>query len=337
MFDKLPKRVKVVEVGPRDGLQNEPTLLAPSDKIQLIDSLGRTGLKHIEVTSFVSPKWIPQLADGTTVAQGINLPDDVITSALVPNAKGFESFKQTNLKEVALFMSATESHSKKNINKSIEEALDTLRALIPLAKAEKKRIRAYLSVVFVCPYEGKVKADKVVPIVEKLFAMGVDEVSLGDTIGGATPNDVQELIGKLAISTNKDLLALHLHDTCGTALVNVMAGLATGITTFDASIGGMGGCPYAPGASGNLPTEDLVYLLHSLGIETGIDLDCLIETGSLAQNLLGKVLPGRYLRYRLSQDRHPEEQKDAQKDLQKEPQKHSQKNPQSVSGLRLEA
>ena len=324
MFDKLPKRVKVVEVGPRDGLQNEPTPLAQNDKIQLIDSLGRTGLKHIEVTSFVSPKWIPQLADGLAVANGIKLPEDIITSALVPNAKGFESFKQTNLKEVALFMSATESHSKKNINKSIAEALDTLASLIPLAKAEKRRIRAYLSVVFVCPYEGKVKADNVVPIVEKLFAMGVNEVSLGDTIGGATPNDVDELIGKLTrakVDININRLALHFHDTCGTALVNVVAGLTAGITTFDASIGGMGGCPYAPGASGNLATEDLVYLLHSLGIETGIDLDRLIETGSLAQKLLGKVLPGRYLRYRLSQSE----------------QQSRQKNPQAVSVLRLEA
>jgi hydroxymethylglutaryl-CoA lyase len=318
VFEKLPKRVNVVEVGPRDGLQNEPNPLAQNDKIQLIDSLGRTGLKHIEVTSFVSPKWIPQLADGLAVAKGIKLPDDIITSALVPNAKGFESFKQTNLKEVALFMSATESHSKKNINKSIDEALETVKSLIPLAKAEKKRVRAYLSVVFVCPYEGKVKAEKVVPLVEKLFSMGVDEVSLGDTIGAATPNDVHELISLLSAKLenshiDKTRIALHFHDTCGTALVNVMAGLAAGITTFDASIGGMGGCPYAPGASGNLATEDLVYLLHSLGIETGIDLDRLIESGSLAQKLLGKVLPGRYLRYRLSQ------------------------NPQSVSFSRLEA
>lgn len=302
MFEKLPTRVKVVEVGPRDGLQNEPNLVETADKIRLIQALAQSGLSHIEVTSFVSPKWIPQLKDASEVASGLlelNLTG-VTTSCLVPNLKGYERFKESKLDELALFMSATESHSKKNINKSIDEALDTLKEVAQVAKADGFRIRVYVSVVFECPYEGPVKSQQVLKITESLVSMGVDEVSLGDTIGAATPKAVYKMVEDVSRHVDRQKLALHFHDTRGTALANVVAGLEAGVTTFDASLGGLGGCPYAPGAAGNLATEDLVYMLDGLGIETGIDLDKLVEAGALAQKLLNKQLPGRYLKAALA-------------------------------------
>jgi len=300
VLENLPEYVKVVEVGPRDGLQNEEQLVAACDKIRLIEALAQTGLKHIEITSFVSPKWIPQLADGLEVAQTIKLPQDIVTSALVPNLIGYEKAKLAKLPEIAIFMSATEAHSQKNINKSIASALSTLAEVIERAKKNSKRVRCYLSVVFECPYEGPVAVKKVADISEKLISLGVDEIALSDTIGAATPKTVLNLINQLTEKINHRQLALHFHDTRGTALVNVLAGLEAGITTFDASIGGMGGCPYAPGAAGNLATEDLVYLLHSLGIATGVDLEKLITCGHLAETILGKQLPGRYLRSALT-------------------------------------
>jgi hydroxymethylglutaryl-CoA lyase len=300
VFENLPKRVKVVEVGPRDGLQNEAKLVETADKVRLIEALAATGLQNIEITSFVSPKWIPQLADGIAVANAIKLPPGVRSSALVPNLKGYESAKQTAVDEIALFMSATETHSRKNINKDIAEALVTLSQVAAQAKRDGKTVRAYLSVVFECPYEGKVLPEKVVDLCEKLILLGVDQISLGDTIGAATPRAVLQLIQALKATIEPAKLALHFHDTRGTALVNVIAGLEAGITTFDASIAGMGGCPYAPGAAGNLATEDLVYLLDSLGVDTGIDLKRLLACGQLAEDILGKELPGRYLRSVLS-------------------------------------
>ena len=302
MFEKLPARVKVVEVGPRDGLQNEPALVETEDKIRLIQALAQAGLSHIEATSFVSPKWIPQLKDASEVASGLaklNLTG-ATTSCLVPNLKGYERFKESKLDELALFMSATESHSKKNINKSIEEALVTLKEVADVAKADGYRIRVYLSVVFECPYEGRVSSKQVLSVTEKLVALGADEVSLGDTIGAATPKDVFKMVEDVSAYVDRSKLALHFHDTRGTALANVVAGLEAGVTIFDASLGGMGGCPYAPGAAGNLATEDLVYMLHGLGVETGIDLDKLVDAGALAQKLLDKQLPGRYLKAALA-------------------------------------
>ncbi len=302
MFEKLPARVKVVEVGPRDGLQNEPALVETEDKIRLIQALAQAGLSHIEATSFVSPKWIPQLKDASEVASGLaklNLKG-VTTSCLVPNLKGYERFKESKLDELALFMSATESHSKKNINKSIEEALATLKEVADVAKADGYRIRVYLSVVFECPYEGRVSSKQVLSVTEKLVALGADEVSLGDTIGAATPKDVFKMVEDVSAYVDRSKLALHFHDTRGTALANVVAGLEAGVTIFDASLGGLGGCPYAPGAAGNLATEDLVYMLHGLGVETGIDLDKLVDAGALAQKLLDKQLPGRYLKAALA-------------------------------------
>lgn len=305
MRQPLPARVKIVEVGPRDGLQNEATSVATEDKVRLIHALADAGLKHIEIGSFVSPKWIPQMADGLAVAKSLQLPPGVSTSALVPNEKGYESAREAKLQEIALFMSATESHNKKNINKSTDEAIETLAVLSSRAKADGLRIRCYLSVVFVCPYEGKTSPDKVEQLVEKLVKIGIDELSLGDTIGAATPFDVWEILERIQRSVSKEKIALHFHDTRGTALANVLAGLESGITIFDSSIGGMGGCPYAPGAAGNLATEDLVYMLNGMGIETGINLDKLVDAGALAEQLVQKKLPGRYLQACLASRTQP--------------------------------
>ncbi len=309
MFESLPNSVHVFEVGPRDGLQNESALIATADKIKLIEALAATGLKDIEITSFVSPKWIPQLADGPELAKELSTNSILIaqpglrTSALVPNLKGYQAACDAALKQVNLFMSASQSHSKKNINKTIEEALATMAEVTAAARADHKRVRCYVSTVFACPYDGLVDPVVVAEIVEKLLASGVDEISLGDTIGAATPKQVYDLIIMLAKERNIPLsqLALHFHDTRGTALANVVAGLESGITIFDSSLGGLGGCPYAPGASGNLATEDLVYMLHGMGIKTGVDLEKLVDAGALAEKLLGKKLPGRYLMARLAE------------------------------------
>jgi hydroxymethylglutaryl-CoA lyase len=300
MFESLPSEVKIVEVGPRDGLQNESEMVPTEKKIELIEALGRTGLPQIEITSFVSPKWIPQMGDAAEVAAKVKLPANVRTSALVPNLKGLESAVACGMKEIAVFMSATESHSKKNINKSIDEAVDTLAEVVKAAKAEGMRVRGYLSVVFACPYEGKTDPVKVVKLSNRLFEIGIDELSLGDTIGAAAPNQVKELLKLVGSDKDKAKIALHFHDTRGTALANVLAGLDSGVTIYDASIGGMGGCPYAPGAAGNLATEDLVYMLQEMGVKTGVDLEKLVDCGELAQEIVKRKLPGRYLQACLS-------------------------------------
>jgi hydroxymethylglutaryl-CoA lyase len=304
MFKNLTKHAKVVEVGPRDGLQNEAAVISTKDKVTLITSLVKSGIKNIELTSFVSPKWIPQLADAEDVCHLLKaLPSDINTSALVPNARGYERTKESKLSCIAVFMSATETHSKKNINKSIAEALGTIAEVVSLAKKDNRKVRAYLSVVFACPYEGQVNPDSVVELCRKLIEMEIDELSLGDTIGAATPIMVLNLLDKIKSLDDLNKFALHFHDTRGMALVNVAAGLEAGITTFDSSIGGMGGCPYAPGAAGNLATEDLVYFLHSLNIETGIDLAKLIDCGRLAEQIIGRTLPGRYLRAAIAEQK----------------------------------
>jgi hydroxymethylglutaryl-CoA lyase len=300
MFANLPAEVKIVEVGPRDGLQNESKILSTSEKLKLINTLANSGIKNIEVTSFVSPQWIPQLADADELCKQLNLSADINTSGLVPNLKGYERAKKTSLSTIAIFMSATETHNKKNINRTIAESLKTFEELVPLVKNDGKKVRAYLSVVFVCPYEGIANQQKVIDLCRNLLNLGVDELSLGDTIGAGTPRMVLSLIEKLQQKDSLNKYALHFHDTQGMALVNTMAGLEAGITTFDASIGGMGGCPYAPGASGNLATEDLVHFMHSLDINTGIDLKKLIDGGKLAEQLLEKQLPGKYLRAALA-------------------------------------
>jgi len=300
MFDNLPKEVTVFEVGPRDGLQNESKHIETADKVALIEAIAQAGLKQIEVTSFVSPKWIPQLADGAQVIASLSLPTDVSISALVPNLKGYEAAKASGLKQINLFLSASEAHSKKNINKSVAEALSTMKEVADVALQDGMRLRCYVSTVFACPYEGPVSINSVLKVVEGLVSMGVHEISLGDTIGAANPLQVKQVLDALKGLVSFEKLALHFHDTRGTALANVVAGIESGVTIFDSSLGGLGGCPYAPGASGNLATEDLVYMLHGMGIKTGIDLPALMEAGALAQKLLGKELPGRYLRAELA-------------------------------------
>jgi hydroxymethylglutaryl-CoA lyase len=300
MLEPLPQEVKVFEVGPRDGLQNEATNVSTEDKVRLIEALASTGIKNIEITSFVSPKWIPQLADGAQVAQKVSLPSNITATALVPNLKGYAAAKQSDMKHIAVFMSATESHSQKNINKSIDEALVVLKEVIDAARADKVSVRAYMSVVFACPYEGQIDCSQAAAVASRLIALGIDELSLGDTIGAATPGQVAPLIQLVSKELPLSKIALHFHDTRGTALANVLAGLESGISIFDASVGGMGGCPYAPGASGNLATEDLVYMLNGLGIKCGIDLDKLVKVGELAQSMVRRKLPGRYLQAALA-------------------------------------
>ena len=294
-MNNLPAEVSIVEVGPRDGLQNEARNLSTADKTRLVEALAAAGLKRIEIGSFVSPKWIPQMADSALLAKSLDLPADIRRSVLVPNEKGYEAALESGVKEIALFMSATESHNKKNINKSTQEAVDTLAKLAERARGDKLFVRCYLSVVFVCPYEGNTDPAKVEELVKQLVSIGIDELSLGDTIGGATPSQVWNILERLENSVSKEKLALHFHDTRGTALANVLAGLEAGIKIFDSSIGGMGGCPYAPGAAGNLATEDLAYMLEGMGIRTGINLEKLIDAGELAQDLVQHKLTGRYL------------------------------------------
>lgn len=295
MFDKLPVEVEIVEVGPRDGLQNEEILVSTNDKITFINKLSESGLKNIEVTAFVQPKWSPQLADSYEVASGINRKDKVNYTALIPNIKGLERAQSANLREVAIIVSASETHSKKNLNRSIDETLEVVKETIRLAKEKNIKARAYLSTVFGCPYEGYVSVDKVNEIVKKLLEMGAYQVSLGDTIGIANPLQVKNiLLNIFDVLEDKKQIALHFHDTRGLGLANAIVGLDMGITTFDSSLGGLGGCPYAPGATGNISTEDLVNMFHEMGIETGVNLEKLVEGNLFLQKILNRSLNSKY-------------------------------------------
>ncbi|WP_419877167.1 hydroxymethylglutaryl-CoA lyase [Brevibacillus centrosporus] len=293
-------KIQIVEVGPRDGLQNEKEMVSTSAKIQLIDKLAAAGLKRVEATSFVNPRWIPQLADAEDVLKGIKRQNEVTYSALVPNLRGMERARESGLTEVALFMSASETHNLKNINKSIEDTFPVLRQVAREALALGMRVRGYVSTVFGCPYEGNVPVDNSRRVTNELLEMGVFEVSLGDTIGVATPKQVREVMEKLVKDTASDRLAGHFHDTRGTGLANVLAALDTGIRTFDSSIGGLGGCPYAPGAAGNISTEDLVYMLNGMEYETGVDLNLLLDAGAFIQQELGRELPSKVLKAHLA-------------------------------------
>lgn len=293
-------KIQIVEVGPRDGLQNEKEMVSTSAKIQLIDKLAAAGLKRVEATSFVNPRWIPQLADAEDVLKGIKWQNEVTYSALVPNLRGMERARESGLTEVALFMSASETHNLKNINKSIEDTFPVLRQVAREALALGMRVRGYVSTVFGCPYEGNVPIDNSRRVTNELLEMGVFEVSLGDTIGVATPKQVREVMEKLVKDTASDRLAGHFHDTRGTGLANVLAALDTGIRTFDSSIGGLGGCPYAPGAAGNISTEDLVYMLNGMEYETGVDLNLLLDAGAFIQQELGRELPSKVLKAHLA-------------------------------------
>lgn len=295
MAAALPERVEIYEVGPRDGLQNETAFVPTSDKLRLIEALAVAGLRRIEATSFVHPRWIPALADGDAVAAGLHERPGVRYSALVPNQRGLSRAVATGMKEVAVFMSASETHNQRNINKSRDEALAAFEPVFAICADAGIAVRAYVSVVWGCPYEGDVAPDEVARIAARLLEMGAYEISLGDTIGVGTPTQTKRVLDAVAARLPLDRVAMHMHDTRGTALANCLIGLQHGVRIFDASIGGLGGCPYAPGASGNLATEDLVYMLHGMGIETGVDLDRLVEAGLLAQELLGRKLPGRAL------------------------------------------
>ena len=300
-----PDQVTLYEVGPRDGLQNESARLAMGDKLRLIGALADAGLSRIEIGSFVRPDWIPQLADTDQVAQRLPRRAGLRYSALVPNQTGLDRAVKAGLREVAVFMSSSETHNQKNTNKSIAQSLEHFGQIVPAAKAQGLFVRAYLSTVWGCPYEGQVDPRRPLEISRKLRTIGCDEISLGDTLGIGNPLQTRQILELfLAGGFEASRIALHLHDTNGTALANCLVGLELGITTFDTSIGGMGGCPYAPGASGNLATEDLASMLLGLGIGTGVDLDKLVAAGELAEELSGRKLPGRRLQAALGR-RHP--------------------------------
>lgn len=301
LFGKLPDRVTIYEVGPRDGLQNEPRPVPTSDKIAMIDALSRTGLSHIEITSFVNPKWIPQLADASDVARGIKRAPGVVYSCLVPNRRGLDSALAAGMSEVAVFLSASETHNKKNVNKTIAETLVAFEELMGPAREAGARVRAYVSTVYGCPYEGTVELERVVELVAKLHTLGVYQISLGDTVGVATPLQVEAVLRRLLARYPAEELALHFHDTRGTALANILVGIALGITTVDSALGGLGGCPYAPGASGNVATEDVVYMLNGMGIETGVDLEALCNCSQQVAGWVGHELPSKVLKARLGE------------------------------------
>jgi isopropylmalate/homocitrate/citramalate synthase len=290
----LPNQVTVVEVGPRDGLQNEKGVIATADKIRFIDLLSAAGFPVIEATSFVSPKAIPQLADAAEVMAGITRLAGVRYTALVPNAKGMERALAAGLQEVAVFTGASESFVRHNINMSIAGSIEAFRPVVEMARAAGVRARGYISTAFGCPYEGAVEPQAVKQVAEMLLDLGVDELSIGDTIGVATPNQVVDVVGALAPLAGIERLALHFHDTRGTALANVMTALQLGVTIFDSSAGGLGGCPYAPGASGNLATEDLLYLLSGLGITTGIDLEKVVAASRYLAQVRHTLPTSRY-------------------------------------------
>jgi hydroxymethylglutaryl-CoA lyase len=282
----FPKFVKIVEVGPRDGLQNEAATVSTEVKINFIDQLSATGLKVIEVTSFVSPKWIPQLADHATVFAGIHKNPQVAYPVLVPNLHGLENALKLEVKEVAVFTTPSEQFSKHNTNCTVAESLARIQEVVRLAKAKEVRVRAYLSCVLGCPYEGEMPPQKVAHLARELFMMGCDEISLGDTIGVGTPFKTQHLLEWVEKESPIDQIAVHFHDTYGQALANIYAALAMGVHIVDSAVAGLGGCPYAKGATGNVATEDVVYMLNGMQIETGVDLKKLTQVGQFISHYL---------------------------------------------------
>lgn len=284
----LPSKVRIVEVGPRDGLQNEKQALPTATKVELIRRLGEAGLKSIEATAFVSPKWVLQMADAADVMARIERRDGVTYPVLVPNMKGFEAALAAGAREVAVFGAASETFSQKNINCSIAESLERFRPVVEAAKAAEVKVRGYVSCVLGCPYQGDVKPNAVAEVAWALFEMGCYEVSLGDTIGRGTPEATKAMIEAVARRVPLKKLAGHYHDTYGMAIANIYASLELGLSVFDASVGGLGGCPYAAGASGNVATEDVVWLLQGLGIDAGIDLDRLVDTASWISHEVGR-------------------------------------------------
>lgn len=286
-------RASIYEVSPRDGLQAEERVVPTEGKRQLIEALVASGLQRIEATSFVSPKWVPQLADAVELAQSLPRPQGVVLSALCPNARGLERALAAGIREIGVFLSASESHNKANVNKTIADTLAVFSEIVPPAREAGLTVRAYVSTVWGCPYEGPVDPKRSLDIAQKLLDLGCYQVSLADTIGVGTPNQTRDIVRRFVDAMPLDRFALHLHDTRGTALANILAALELGVRDFDSSVAGVGGCPYAPGAAGNVATEDLVYMLHGMGIATGVDLDKLIEAGHIAEQLLGHPLPGK--------------------------------------------
>ena len=281
------------EVSLRDGLQNERATVPLRGKLRLIDALVQAGLRRIEITSFVSPKWIPQLADADEVAHNAKPPPGVTFSALCPNARGLERAKAAGIAEIAVFVSVSETHNKKNVNKTVADTLAAFEETVGPAREAGMRVRGYLSTVWGCPYEGDVDPKRALAVTRRLLEMGCYQVSLSDTIGTGTPRQTGRILDLVLGEVPPEKIAMHMHDTRGTALANVLVGLEMGVRDFDASVGGMGGCPYAPGAAGNLATEDLVYMLQGMGIETGVDLERLWEAGKVAESIVGRSLPGK--------------------------------------------
>ncbi|MEK9660305.1 MAG: hydroxymethylglutaryl-CoA lyase [Alphaproteobacteria bacterium] len=275
----LPDRVRIVDVGPRDGLQAEARTVSAADKIRLVDALAAAGLPSVEAGAFVSPKWVPQMADSAEVLAGITRRADTDNPVLVPNMRGFERAAEASVGEIAIFGAASETFSQKNINCSIAESIDRFRPVAEAALAAGMKVRGYISCVLGCPYEGDVAVPAVVAVACELRAMGCYEVSLGDTIGVGTPGRARDMVEAVAATVPVGELALHFHDTYGQALANILACLEAGVATIDSSVAGLGGCPYAPGAAGNVATEDVVYMLHGLGIDTGVDLDAVAAAG----------------------------------------------------------
>ena len=296
----LPRQVRLVEVGPRDGLQNEKQPISVADKVRLVDDLTAAGLSYLEVGSFVSPKWVPQMAGSAEVFAGIQRQPGVTYAALTPNLKGLEAALEVKVEEVAVFAAASEAFSQKNINCSIADSLARFVPLMEAAKATNVRVRGYVSCVLGCPYDGEIAPEQVASVARELYAMGCYEVSLGDTIGTGTAGKTRSMLEVVARDIPRDRLAGHFHDTYGQALANIYASLLEGINVFDSSVAGLGGCPYAKGATGNVASEDVLYLLQGQGIETGVDMDKLIAAGQRICEVLGKANGSRVARARLS-------------------------------------
>ncbi len=292
----LPVQVRIVEVSPRDGLQNESTPVPTAVKIELIDRLAACGLPVIEATSFVSPKWVPQLADGAAVLAGIHRRAGVRYPVLVPNLKGYEAARAAGADEIAVFTAASEAFNRKNINASIDESLERYLPVLERARAEGVRVRGYVSTVLGCPYQGEVPVADVVRVAARLHALGCAEISLGDTIGVGTPLKARAMLRAVAVEVPMAALAVHFHDTYGQALANILACLEEGVGVIDSAVAGTGGCPYARGATGNVASEDVVYMLHGMGLATGVDLPALIATGQWLSQQLGRATASRVAR-----------------------------------------